>query len=100
MNIIYIVAGNYREFVDYIRKKQWEFVKTPILPVGEVVPEYRYVYGVDTLRGLSTIKGVYIGTWRMRKDIEAIQEYINIIKSRNIGFKAQEISKVISNVVI
>ncbi len=100
MNIIYIVAGNYREFADYTRKKQWEFVKTPILPGGEVVPEYRYVYGVDTLRGLSTIKGVYIGTWRMRKDIEAIQECINIIKSRNIGFKAQEISKVISNVVI
>ncbi len=95
MNIIYIVAGNYREFVDYIRKKQWEFVKTPILPGGEVVPEYRYVYGVDTLRGLSTIKGVYIGTWRNRKDIGEILTMINIIKSKNIGFKAQEISGVV-----
>jgi hypothetical protein len=100
MNIIYIVAGNYREFADYTRKKQWEFMNASTTSVGDIMPEYRYVYGVDTLRGLSTIKGVYIGTWRMRKDIEAIQEYINIIKSRNIGFKAQEISKVISGVVI
>lgn len=99
MNIIYIVTGNYGEFIQYRRKKQWEFMKTPMPPGGEVLPEYRYVYGVDTLRGLSTIKGVYIGTWRMRRDIDEIKQIIMIIKSRNVGFIAQEVSSVLPGAV-
>jgi hypothetical protein len=80
VNIIYVVAGNFREFADYARKKQWEFMNASTTSVGDIMPEYWYVYGLDTLRGLSTIKGVYIGTWRMRKDIGEIQTMINIIK--------------------
>lgn len=95
MNIIYIVAGNYREFADYTRKKQWEFMNASTTSVGDIMTEYRYVYSLDALHGLSEIKGVYIGTWRMRRDIDEIQTMIKIIKSRKIGFKAQEVSGVV-----
>lgn len=66
----YVVAGNYNEFNSWMRNK------------GHNKLHYTYVSSIDTIRGLSDIHGLFIGTWRERKDIEEIKLYIDIIKNR------------------
>jgi hypothetical protein len=68
--LIWIVAGNYHEFRQYFYKKKRS---------GDV-KDYRYVYGVDQLRGQENLKGFYIGTYRQRKDLRDIQDQIAISK--------------------
>lgn len=67
---IYIVAGNNAEFMELVKSKP-----------SEERWRYRYVSGVDVIRGLSSIEGVFYGSWRSRKDIEGIRMQIKIIKS-------------------
>jgi hypothetical protein len=72
---IFVVAGNYSEYVSYTHKKsksEAQFHER----------EYRYVSSVNSIRGLSEIEGVFIGTWKSRSDISEIQDHIKIIKSR------------------
>jgi hypothetical protein len=71
MEKIYVVAGNYNQFRDYCTRKG---------TVGNDNKQYLYVERPDSLRGLGSIKGVYIGTWRNRPDIKEIEQRIAIIK--------------------
>lgn len=66
----YIVAGNYNEYQAYVKRKTRDQVY------------YKYVSGVDRIRGLSEIDGCYIGTYDQRPDIEDIKALITIIKSK------------------
>jgi len=101
--IKYIVAGNYNEYQAYVRRKTRDQVY------------YKYVSGVDRIRGLSEIDGYYIGTFYQRPDIEDIKVAITTIKSKQkideikplkyewkgsgpaVGFVAQEIGPVVSD---
>lgn len=78
--LIWIVAGNYHEFRQYFYKKKRS---------GDN-KDYRYVYGVDQLRGQENLKGFYIGTYRQRKDLKDIQDQIAISK-REYRFVGQGI---------
>lgn len=71
MKHVYIVAGNYKEYMDYRIKKGF---KDDI--------EYRCVSHSLNLAGLDEIEGFYIGTYYNRPDIQEIKERIHIIKSR------------------
>jgi hypothetical protein len=66
---IYVVAGNTSEYIDLVKSKP-----------AEERWRYKYVSGVDNIRGLNSIEGVYYGSWKQRVDIEAIREQITIIK--------------------
>lgn len=93
----YIVAGNYNEYQAYVKRKP------------RIEYYYKYVAGIDTIRGLSEINGAFIGTYDQRLDIEEIKTLITIIKSKQqiakaikyqwkdagVGFVAQEIQKVL-----
>lgn len=99
--IKYIVAGNYNEYQAYVKRKTRDQVY------------YKYVSGVDRIRGLSEIDGYYIGTFYQRPDIEDIKVAITTIKSKQkideikplkyewkdpgpaVGFVAQEIDHVL-----
>lgn len=59
MNDRYVVAGTYDQYVNYARTKTDDVF-------------YIYVSGPDMLRGLRDPKGVFIGTWMDRPDIEDI----------------------------
>ena len=71
---IYIVAGTHSEFKNYVITKvnthdnSFEF------------PRYIYVHSADVLRGLSSLDGFFVGTWRERKDISEIKLVIKTIK--------------------
>ena len=72
---IYIVAGNRAEFDNYVHKKLAE-------DVDNYGKEYIYVRDRYTLMGLSNIKGYYIGTAFMRKDIDQIKQAIAYVKEK------------------
>jgi hypothetical protein len=65
--IKWIVAGNYKEYIDYLGKKLYD----PRI-------EYRYVNSADSLKGCRPCHGYYIGNYFERPDIEEIRERILI----------------------
>jgi len=68
----FIVAGTYTEYHDWLRRK------------GYSEQEYKYVMGAETLMGISAenLKGIFIGTWKNRSDINEIKNQIAVIKSK------------------
>jgi hypothetical protein len=73
---IYIVAGNFPEYGDYVRRK--------IAETNTSHNSYKYVSGIDTIRGLKSIKGFYIGSYKSRDDILSIMLKIKIINKEAI----------------
>lgn len=74
--MIYVIAGNHEQAYDYINRKLEERIRN-----GETVSkigDYKYVDGVNTLKGIYDPRGVFIGTWRERKDIKDILLILNI----------------------
>ena len=69
----YIVAGNLKEFRDYVDRKLEK-------DADNYNNKYVYVRDRYTLMGISRIKGYYIGTAFMRKDIDQIKQAIAYIK--------------------
>jgi len=89
---VYVVAGTRAEFDSYRIKKMNEGSRS----------QYYYVATPEALLGLSRIKGVFVGSWKQRSDINRIQDAIHIIKERmkydtqvstSAGFMAQEIDQ-------
>lgn len=76
----YVVAGTFDQFKAYCKKKHGDGIL------------YKYVTGPDSLRGLSEVSGVFIGTFYDRPDIEEIKSMIQIIKSVKTGFTAQSVA--------
>ena len=72
-NPIYIVAGNYEEFENYVLKKERQMVNKQ---------NYIYVKNRYDLMGLTEIKGYYIGTAFKREDINQIKQAIAYVKER------------------
>lgn len=68
----YVIAGNYKEFQDFVIRKRMQGLNF----------DYRHVGHPDQLQGLSRIQGCYTGTYQDRKDLQEIQERIAIIKTR------------------
>jgi hypothetical protein len=66
----FVVAGTHAEYNDWIERK------------GYSRTEYVYVASINNIRGISAedLKGVYIGTWRNRSDINEIKNQIAAIK--------------------
>jgi len=99
----YIVAGNYNEYQAYVKRKP------------RIECYYKYVATANTLRGLSSIDGFYIGSYESRPDIEEIKSAIAIIKANhnthrsvefdwdswknNTGFVAQEVGPDIATII-
>lgn len=67
----YIVAGNYNEYQAYVKRKP------------RIECYYKYVANTDTLRGLSSIDGFYIGSYESRPDIHEIKTIIATIKAKH-----------------
>ena len=79
---VYIVAGNFQEYQNYVDRKLME-LDSPSAPRVK----YRYVANVDTIRGLSKITGSYIGTYKSRSDIDDIRMAIAVIKAKDVGIQ-------------
>ena len=73
MNDRYVVAGTYAQYLLYTRTKTDDKF-------------YIYVSGPDMLRGLRDPKGVFIGTWMDRPDIEDIVLNLRLATSTSTTF--------------
>ena len=72
--IIYIVAGNRKEFENYASNK--------LRDEANKNKEYRYINNRYDLMGLTDIKGYYIVTAFQREDINQIRQAIEYVKER------------------
>ena len=84
-NVYYIVAGNIGQFRAYQNRKLREYKdywnNLGVTP-NVSFPDYKYVESVEKLRGLNSIRGFYIGTYKDRLDWKYIEEMIQIIKAK------------------
>lgn len=80
---VYIVAGNFKEYTDYVNSKDKEWREGN---VNNAIPPYFYinVSHVDKLRGLNRIQGFFIGSYEQRGDIDLIRSTIKSIKGRTV----------------
>ena len=69
---LFVVAGTYAEFQDFVIRKRMKGFSY----------DFVYVSNRDTIRGLDTIRGFYIGTYRQREDWVEIRDAIAIIKAK------------------
>lgn len=69
---LFIVAGNQQEFDDFVIRKR---------TMGHNY-DFRYVASPDTIRGLSIIRGFYIGRYQEREDWPEIAVAIQTIKAK------------------
>jgi len=69
----FVVAGTHAEYADWVERK------------GYSKTEYVYVASTNNLRGISAedLKGIYIGSWRHRADIDEIRQMIAFLKGEN-----------------
>ena len=72
----FVVAGNRHEYNHHIDK------------MGYNPNEYAYVSDPIQLRGLETIEGFYLGSYKDRPDLNQINELIQIIKHKSKVYKA------------
>jgi len=70
MDRILVVAGNKKEYEDYIRSECNHRTENGETTVS--LFDYTYVYSDMNVRGLKNPTGVFIGTWRERSDIDVI----------------------------
>jgi hypothetical protein len=70
-DLVYYVAGNFGEYNEYRRRKE---------KAGIDVSNWRYLSKSTDLRGLTEVKGFYIGSYEDREDIEDIRIIIEQIK--------------------
>jgi len=72
---LFIVAGTWQEYTEFIRRKADELVKTGY-PIS--LSHFVYVSCHDTLRGRRDIHGWFYGTYRQRKDLKDIVMQIRV----------------------
>ena len=81
MNIL-IVAGNYAEFSAYKRHKLNQALMNDDAGLGMEIQSYRYVESANSIRGMRDVSGVFIGSWRSRKDILEIVANLRFLMSQ------------------
>ena len=77
---LFVVAGNYAEFQDFVIRKRMKGFSY----------DFVYVSGAEMLKGMSTIRGFYIGTYREREDWPQIRDFIAIIKVKENAMAEEE----------
>ena len=70
MTKIFVIAGNFEQANDWMKKdikRRWEAGETSI-----TLSHYIYVDSITRVKGHSNPHGVFVGSWRERKDLRDI----------------------------
>jgi len=62
----YIIAGTEKEYKDFLKRRNFKS------------DEYEFVNSPLNIRGMRNIHGFYVGTWKLRKDIDEIKLAIEL----------------------
>lgn len=68
--MIFVIAGTEPQAYEYINRKLEERIRNGELP--NQIDDYKYVHNANVIRGIEDPHGVFIGTWKDRKDIKDI----------------------------
>ncbi len=81
MSKYFVIAGNRNEYMNFIvpmSEKLWKEGQTSIS-----FSHFVYVDSIDRIRGVRDIHGWFVGSWRERKDILEILQYMMVINHNN-----------------
>jgi len=70
--MMYVIAGTETQAYNWINSKLEERIRNGEFP--NQIDEYKYVHSANVLRGIKNPHGIFVGTWRERKDIKEIVE--------------------------
>jgi hypothetical protein len=73
MNRIYVLAGNYQEFLNYCRERE----------ISPNSPLIKYISDEHTLRGIQNPQVEYYGTYVYRRDFHDIKQMIYMRTNRS-----------------
>jgi len=81
---VFVIAGNKHQYEDYRKRKYAEeYLKTGMQGGQKIHRSFYYVHDEYTLRGVRNPHGVFVGTWRDRKDILQILETLIVSSEDN-----------------
>ena len=77
---IFIVAGNYAEYKDWVQKNMMRlYSENNSISLSNFV----YVDSIDRLRGRKEVHGFFVGSYANRTDFEKIKDYIDLVNFLN-----------------
>jgi hypothetical protein len=81
---IFIIAGNYNEYKDWVQKNMARlYSENNSISLSNFV----YVDSIDRLRGRKEVHGFFIGSFENREDFKKIKAYIEVVNSLNKTIK-------------
>lgn len=86
----FVIAENYNQALTWTQLNKKRIYEQQGLQPGRM----KYVQSVETLRGIREPKGIFIGTWYKRPDIESIITQLQIADSI-LPRKAQELMNIV-----
>lgn len=92
--MIYVIAGTEPQAYEWINRKLEERIRNGEFP--NQIDEYKYVHSPIVLRGIQDPHGIFIGTWRDRKDLKEIVEvllYASYGKNQTIKKLYEDLTK-------
>lgn len=81
MSKFFVIAGNHDQYVDW---KKRNFPEMLLNGQIENLSDIIYVSSTDQLRGYNKPKGMFIGTWYRREDIENIITQLQVVGTLNV----------------
>jgi hypothetical protein len=92
---IYVIAGNYMEFRDFVEKNIQEELQRGNRSI--TLSHYIFVTDIAQLRGLRNPHGYFYGTWRERLNI--IEILMNLIPTKDEGESLEYMKKALSEIL-
>ena len=74
--MIYVIAGTEPQAYEWINRKLEERIRNGEFP--NQIDDYKYVHSPDILRGIRNPHGIFLGTWRDRRDIKEIVQMLMV----------------------
>mgnify|MGYP003344408089 CR=1 FL=1 len=79
----YVIAGNYREYIEFAKRKTKEYYETGF--TGASLSNFIFVDSKERLLGVQNPSGFFIGTWKDHPEIEAIMIALAGAVTNDIG---------------
>ena len=81
MSKFFVIAGNYNQYVNWKNRNYPELLLNGQI---EKIQDLVYVSCIDQLKGYNNPKGVFIGTWYRREDIEYVLGQLQVAGTLNV----------------
>ena len=81
MSKFFVIAGNYDQYVNWKNRNYPELLLNGQI---EKIQDLVYVSSIDQLKGYNNPKGMFIGTWYRREDMEYVLGQLQVVGTLNV----------------